>query len=59
MIEKGYCGGETEVMMTKAELECMLAEAEERGYRRGAKQNEKLKEVLRVVSAIIEIVNYE
>ena len=59
MLEKGYCGRETEVMMTKAELECMLAEAEERGYRRGAKQNEKLKEVLRAVSAIIEIVNDE
>lgn len=59
MIEKGYCGEETKVIMTKAELECMLAEAEERGYRRGAKQNEKLKEVLRAVSAIIEIVNYE
>lgn len=45
MIEKGYCGKDTEVMMTKAKLECMLAEAEERGYQRGSKQNEKLKEV--------------
>lgn len=59
MLEKGYYGKDTEVMMTKAELECMLAEAEKRGYRRGAKQNEKLKKVLRAVSAIIEIVNDE
>ena len=59
MIEKGYCGKDTEVMMTKAELECMLAEAEERGYQRGSKQNEKLKAVLRAASAIIEIVNDE
>lgn len=59
MLEKGYYGKDTEVMMTKAELECMLAEAEERGYRIGAKQNEKLKKVLRAVSAIIEIENDE
>lgn len=59
MFEKGYCGKDTEVTMTKAELECMLADAEERGYHRGAKQNEKLKEVLRAVSDMIKIVSDE
>lgn len=59
MLEKAYCGKDAEVTMTKAELECMLAEVEERGYRRGAKQNEKLKETLRAVSAIIKIVSDE
>lgn len=59
MLEKAYCKEEPEITMKKAELECMIAEAEERGYRRGAKQNEKLKEILRAVSAMIKIVSDE
>lgn len=59
MIEKKYYGKDAEITMTKAELECSLAEAEERGYRRGAKQNEKLKEILRAVSGLIKIVSDE
>lgn len=59
MLEKEYCGKDAEITMTKAELDCMLAEAEERGYCRGAKQNEKLKEVLRAVSGLIKIVSDE
>lgn len=59
MIEKEYYGKDAEIMMTKAELECMIAESEERGYQRGAKQNEKLKEVLRAVGDLIKIVSDE
>lgn len=59
MIEKEYCGKDSEIIMTKAELECMLAKSEERGYQRGAKQNEKLKDVLRAVGDLIKIVSDE
>ena len=59
MIEKEYYGKDSEIIMTKAELECRLAESEERGYQRGAKQNEKLKDVLRAVGDLIKIVSDE
>lgn len=41
MIEKTYCGKDTEITLTKAELECMIAKAEERGYCKGAEQSKK------------------
>lgn len=59
MFEKEYYGKDAEITMTKAELECMIAEAEERGYRKGLKQNERIKETLRTVSALIKIISDE
>lgn len=59
MIEKTYCGKETEVTLTKYELECMLDEAKNRGRCEATKENEKLKEVLRVVGEWIKIVTDE
>ena len=56
MIEKTYCGKETEVTRTKYELECMLDEAKKLGRCEVAKESQRLKEVLRVVGELIKIV---
>lgn len=55
MLEKEYCGKDTEVTMTKAELESMLDEAECRGYCRGAEQSKKTNQRLITVSELIRL----
>lgn len=55
MIEKTYCGKDTEITLTKAELECMIAEAEERGYCKGAEQSKKIERRLSTVNELIRL----